>query len=669
MKRNNEYYAFISYKREDEKWAKWLQHKLEYYRFPKNLNGYANLPSKIRPIFRDVTDLNPGLLTEEINNALHNSEWLIVICSPRITKSIWVCKEIQMFINLGRADHIIPFIIEGSPFSNDCTTECYPDILLNFTENNELLAANINEMGRDAAVIKIIARMFNLRFDVLWHRYAREQKYKRRIWVGGSILLALCAFCISGYFVKQNNIIEVQNTQLQKLVLDLKEANNTFSLLTSERKQYSFVGEVLGSGCQSIDNMNFEFHPYEPIVAFSDNWGCWLHYLNSGVEVQLPTEGINNTDIILVGFSNDGTELIAEGWLGIFVWNVDSHELIRYYRREDNFLESKEFKQKFSCYYENDNQEQLEDYHYDCTIKYDSGIVNILNKKTGERICSTQLNMGEDSIYRYLLNPKYKEILFVTDKKAALYDDNKKNFVLFLKGYDNAYNLDFSKNGDFLRVENNIYERTMKIDTIRNLKYAIYNKNFPTFGNKNHLYDKKNHASLKINGQNIKYTCGKFVKNIEVVRDYTMGNSQEYLTDALFAGPNKIVAIVSQGKFRIYNTKSWTLMGTLENYVWTDYNECMGNETRLCHAESFIAAAEYINKKLYVLSSGGIIRIYNIDRYRLESIIELPVEIEEDELFKPIDKCYFSEDGSKIYYSFEGDSLYYLCELPSIILK
>ena len=34
MEEQKEYYAFISYKREDEKWAKWLQHKLEHYRFP-----------------------------------------------------------------------------------------------------------------------------------------------------------------------------------------------------------------------------------------------------------------------------------------------------------------------------------------------------------------------------------------------------------------------------------------------------------------------------------------------------------------------------------------------------------------------------------------------------------------------------------------------------------
>lgn len=195
MTKEKEYYAFISYKREDEKWAKWLQDKLEHYRFPTNLNGRTDLPKHIRPTFRDVTDLNPGLLAEEINYALRNSEWLIVVCSTRSAKSPWVCKETQTFIDLGRADHIIPFVIEGNPFSTDTATECYPEALLNLTGSKELLAANINEMGRDAAAIKVVARMFNLRFDALWQRYEREKKRKRN-WM---IIAAIVAFmCISG---------------------------------------------------------------------------------------------------------------------------------------------------------------------------------------------------------------------------------------------------------------------------------------------------------------------------------------------------------------------------------------------------------------------------------------------------------------------------------------
>lgn len=61
------YYAFISYKREDEKCAKWFQKKLESYGFPVALRkDNPGLPSKIRPVFRDQSELLTGNLKEEI---------------------------------------------------------------------------------------------------------------------------------------------------------------------------------------------------------------------------------------------------------------------------------------------------------------------------------------------------------------------------------------------------------------------------------------------------------------------------------------------------------------------------------------------------------------------------------------------------------------------------
>ena len=205
MKQTKEYYAFISYKREDEKWAKWLQDKLEHYKFPTNLNGRTDLPKNIRPTFRDVTDLKPGLLAEEINNTLVDSQWLIIVCSPRSAKSPWVCKEAQTFIDLGHADHIIPFVIEGNPFSEDIASECYPEALLHLTGSQELLAANINEMGRDAAVIKVVARMFGLRFDTLWHRYEREKKRKRALTITAVALFVMAVLGVAAIIFKQNN--------------------------------------------------------------------------------------------------------------------------------------------------------------------------------------------------------------------------------------------------------------------------------------------------------------------------------------------------------------------------------------------------------------------------------------------------------------------------------
>lgn len=211
-----DYFAFISYKREDEKWAKWLQHKLEHYRLPlKVRKENANLPKEIRPVFRDVTDLSIGVLADEIQHALEQSKYLIVICSPRATQSIWICKEIKAFIDLNRTEYIIPFIIGGTPFSNNPSEECFPEELRCLPQSKELLGTNINDMGRDAAVIKVVAQMFGLRFDTLWQRHEREKRRKRWLWIIFTILLGLLGLSIGGWFLHQNNVIDGQRSQLR----------------------------------------------------------------------------------------------------------------------------------------------------------------------------------------------------------------------------------------------------------------------------------------------------------------------------------------------------------------------------------------------------------------------------------------------------------------------
>lgn len=217
MNQDKDYFAFISYQRKDEEWADWLRNKLEHYRLPSSVRKKdASLPKEIRPIFRDALELAGGVLAKEIETALQNSKFLIVICSPNSAKSPWVNKEIQTFIELGREDRIIPFIIDGTPSSDNEDTECFPPALRSLKGEKELLGININELSRDAASIKVVARMFGLKFDTLWQRYEREKKRKRWMIVGGALLFAFVSLGIGGYFVRQNRIIESQNERLQQ---------------------------------------------------------------------------------------------------------------------------------------------------------------------------------------------------------------------------------------------------------------------------------------------------------------------------------------------------------------------------------------------------------------------------------------------------------------------
>lgn len=182
------YFAFISYKREDEKWAKWLQRKIENYKLPASIAKAHNLPKRLRPVFRDKTDIQPNTLKDEIIERLDSSQYLIVICSPRAVMSNWVGFGIDHFVATGKRDKIIAFIVDGEPYSNDEATECYHPHLRQFFPRSEnlyndkqLLGVNVNEKGkenrfhkRERAVIQVISKMLDVPFDLLWSRAKRK---------------------------------------------------------------------------------------------------------------------------------------------------------------------------------------------------------------------------------------------------------------------------------------------------------------------------------------------------------------------------------------------------------------------------------------------------------------------------------------------------------------
>lgn len=185
MNESFKYFAFISYKREDEEWAVWLQHELEYYHLPASLNGREDLPKEFRPVFRDIDELKAGILPEQIHHALASSAHLIVICSPRSANSKWVNKEIEDFIEIGRQkginnlERVFPFIVEGK--RHDPEQECFPKYFRELPDEMEILGGNVNESGRDKAFVKIIAGMLpNISMDMLWNRYERDKAQEER---------------------------------------------------------------------------------------------------------------------------------------------------------------------------------------------------------------------------------------------------------------------------------------------------------------------------------------------------------------------------------------------------------------------------------------------------------------------------------------------------------
>jgi len=109
------YDAFISYRHvePDRTWATWLHEALETYRTPRKLVAQGIAP-RLKPVFRDEDELPASAyLNKEIERALQQSRFLIVICSPRTPPSEWVNKEAIRFREMGRGDRILALLIEG----------------------------------------------------------------------------------------------------------------------------------------------------------------------------------------------------------------------------------------------------------------------------------------------------------------------------------------------------------------------------------------------------------------------------------------------------------------------------------------------------------------------------------------------------------------------------
>ena len=191
-----DYFAFISYSRRDEKWAKWLQQKLEQYRLPAVLyKELESIPKAVRPIFRDRTDLTTGRLRNALHKELDVSKKLILISSPHSARSEWVNKEVQRFIDSGRYEDIIPFIVAGMP--NGGEDECFPEALHTPGEE-QLLGISVAELGRQDAFLRVVAGLLEIKFDQLKRRH--EQRVKRRNIITAAMLsLFLTIAGLSGY--------------------------------------------------------------------------------------------------------------------------------------------------------------------------------------------------------------------------------------------------------------------------------------------------------------------------------------------------------------------------------------------------------------------------------------------------------------------------------------
>ena len=201
------YAAFISYRHvdRDRRWAEWLLETLERYRVPRRLRAQG-FPDRIGHVFRDEDELPSSAdLNDQIKQALARSDYLIVICSPDTPASAWVCREIELFCEMGRGDRILALLVDGEPdqsFPEPLRRRPRPivgadGVMRMEVEIVEPLAADVRPRAKRSerqtkhlALLRILACLLGCTFDDLRQRDHQRQQ-RQRLSIAAMLVVAL----------------------------------------------------------------------------------------------------------------------------------------------------------------------------------------------------------------------------------------------------------------------------------------------------------------------------------------------------------------------------------------------------------------------------------------------------------------------------------------------
>jgi len=198
------YKAFISYSWADAAWGKWLHHAVETYRTPKALIGTAGrhgpVPARLFPLFKDREEEAAGAsIGAAVESALGDSEFLIVVCSPRSAQSRWVNHELAWFKTHRDPAKILALIVDGEPgeAGNECfpaalTHRVTPGLAITGEQEDAPLAADARDSGdgKRGARLKLVAAMLGVGLDDLVRRDARRRARIRTFATAGACTIA-----------------------------------------------------------------------------------------------------------------------------------------------------------------------------------------------------------------------------------------------------------------------------------------------------------------------------------------------------------------------------------------------------------------------------------------------------------------------------------------------
>lgn len=420
--KNYRYDAFISYRHGelDDFVAAKLHKKLETYSLPRHIAKQIGR-KKLNRVFRDREELmSSSSLSQELEEALCDSKYLILIGSSRTSQSPWVMKEITTFKALNGPERILLLIIEGK------VEEVIPDILRvhirTYEENGELVTveekveplatdirgANKKEVERklEEEILRLIAPIAGCRYDDLKQRHKERRKKKLMgLALGCALLLggfgAFNAWRVWQIGVQMREKLATQSRALADQSLRLLEKG--------DRMKAILVGkEALPKSLATPEKPIMD----EALYALSEALYVYKYDFKLVPEKTLDY----SRPLYFSKLSPKGkwaATLSEEGYIEI--WDLETEELKSVVKKGNSYLRMDSF-------------EFIDDKHY------------ILSDEEGLKLTEVATNqlswqIAGESYNKFYLSPDKKQILVVGDT-VRLYDAEKQQAIGELVGLD-----------------------------------------------------------------------------------------------------------------------------------------------------------------------------------------------------------------------------------------
>ena len=349
MEKKYRYKAFISYRHteKDIKVAEHLHDAIERYHVPKSIMESIGFDGNM-DVFRDKYDLPvTDSLNDTIGNALRDSEYLIVICSTHLKESVWVDKEIEIFLRTHPRNNIFTVLVDGEPY------EVIPKVLLSeeveevtntgetviVKRDLEPLSADYRSGIKNAGkteLHRLVAGLLGCTYEDLM---LRQQKHRNRVVASVTAgVVSLMAIAIS-YVLWSNTKI---SDNYRKALFNRSEylSEESVRVKSEEKNEELAIQLALNALPDGKNEMPYNPHAQFALSTALDAYSPPSDLTYSGVHY---FEGEIGENFSNMSVNEDGTRLAAISSPSdlhhqyLYLWDTEKNELIAKHYLYDDF--------------------------------------------------------------------------------------------------------------------------------------------------------------------------------------------------------------------------------------------------------------------------------------------------------------------------------------------